>query len=214
MELPLLASLTIVSLALGCAPLAKMDGWNPFSRDSFQLPDRTLAAIPISPGARVADLGAGDGYFTWKLAERVGPSGHVFAVEVDDAKVRRLERGRSERALANVEVVRGGYEDPGLPDGRVDVVLLSSVYHHIDDRVAYMARLRSDLAPGARVAIVEPRASWESWLLLLPPGHGVASGTIEAEMRAAGYRPIDRFEFLPAHSFAVFAASDGTTPAP
>lgn len=214
MELRLLASLTIVSLALGCAPLAKMDGWNPFSRDTFQLPDRTLASIPIWPGARVADLGAGNGYFTWKLAERVGPSGRVFAVEVEDAKVRALERGRTRRDLDNVEVLRGGFADPGLPDGRIDVVLLSSVYHHIGDRVAYMARLRTDLAPGARVAILEPRTSWESWLLLLPPGHGVAPGTIDAEMRAAGYQPVERFEFLPAHSFAVFVARGHAEAAP
>lgn len=205
MESPLVVSLAAVTLAFGCAPLAKLDGWNPFSRDTFQHPERTLASIPVWPGARVADLGAGDGYFTWKLAERVGDGGRVFAVEVEDAEVRNLERGRASRGLANVEVSRGAYDDPGLPDGSIDVVLLSSVYHHLDDRVAYMARLRGDLEPGARVAILEPRASWASWLLLLPPGHGVAPATIEAEMREAGYRRIASFEFLPAHSFAVFA---------
>ncbi|RIL00067.1 MAG: hypothetical protein DCC71_19220 [Proteobacteria bacterium] len=192
--------------ALGCAPCAKMDGWNVFSRDTFSLPQRTLDAIPVWPGARVADVGAGDGYFTWRLAQAVGPDGRVWAVEVTDRAAAKLARGASQRGLANVEVVRGAYDDPKLPDGQADVVLLSSVYHHLDERVAYMARLRRDLAPGARVAIVEPRASWESWLLLLPPGHGVAPATIRSEMARAGYRPVASFDFLPAHSFEVFAA--------
>jgi predicted methyltransferase len=197
----------IAALAVGCAPCGKLDGWNVFSRDTLSRPERTLAAIPVGPGARVADLGAGKGYFTWKLAEAVGPAGRVWAEEVDDGLVRKLERGVAERRLDNVAVVRGSYADPFLPDGQVDVVLLSSVYHHIDDRVAFMARLRADLAPGARVAILEPRATWESWLLLLPPGHGVAVDVIRDEMRAAGYALLASHDFLPAHSFEVFSVA-------
>jgi SAM-dependent methyltransferase len=205
MDLPLAATVAFVALAgLGCAPLGKLDGWNVFSRDTFQRPRETLESIPVWPGAQVADLGAGNGYFTWKLADAVGASGHVWSVEVTEKLVAKLERGVAERGLGNVTVVHGGYEDPRLPDARIDVVLLSSVYHHIEDRPAYMARLRADLAPGARVAIVEPRAGWESWLLLLPPGHGVAVDTMRAEMRAAGYEPLASFDFLPAHSFEVF----------
>jgi ubiquinone/menaquinone biosynthesis C-methylase UbiE len=207
MELALAASLAgLAALAFGCAPCAKMDGWNVFSRDTLSRPQRTLDAIPVTPGARVADLGAGRGYFAWRLAEAVGPEGRVYAVEVEDGLVRKLRRGAAERGLANVEVVRGSYEDPGLPDGAIDVVLLSSVYHHVADRVAYMKRLRADLAPGAHVAILEPRPTWESWLLLLPPGHGVAPDVIESEMRAAGYRRTATHEFLAAHSFQVFRA--------
>jgi trans-aconitate methyltransferase len=132
----------------------------------------------------------------------------VWSVEVTEKLATALERGVAERGLDNVTVVRGRYEDPLLPDARLDVVLLSSVYHHIEDRVAYMTRLRADLAPGARVAILEPRAGWESWLLLLPPGHGVAVETTRAEMRAAGYEPLASYEFLPAHSFEVFGPAD------
>jgi predicted methyltransferase len=203
------AAVTLVAaLAVGCAPCSKLEGWNVFSRDTFQRPARTLDAIPVEPGARVADLGAGRGYFTWKLAEVVGPPGRVFSVEVEDDLVARLERERAERGLAHVEVVRGAYDDPKLPDGAIDVALLSSVYHHVEDRVAYMTRLRVDLAPGARVAILEPRTTWESWLLLLPPGHGVAVETIREEMRQAGYEPVASHEFLAAHSFEVFRVAN------
>jgi arsenite methyltransferase len=193
-----------VAAVLGCAPCAKLDGWNILSRDTLSRPAETLAAIPIEPGARVADIGAGNGYFTWKLADAVGPSGRVWSVEVSDRLVRKLARGVADRKLGNVTVVRGDFGDPKLPDGAIDVVLLSSVYHHIEDRVAYMARLRTDLAPGARVAIVEPRTTWASWLLLLPPGHGVAIDVERAEMEQAGYRLAATYDFLAAHSFQVF----------
>jgi len=182
---------------------AKIDWSQGLSRDAFSQPERVLAALAIEPGARVADLGAGDGYFTRPLAEAVGPSGRVYAVEVDARALREL------RAIAagdpRIEVVEGASDDPHLPDGAIDLVLLSSVYHHLDDRVAYFARLRTDLAPGARVAIVEPRDSWASWWLLLPPGHGVAVPAMRREMAEAGYRPLASHDFLAAHSFEVFA---------
>ena len=209
MHLSLAAGVALAATlaSVGCGPIAKLDGWNLFSRDTMQRPREILESIPVQPGAQVADVGAGDGYFTWSLADAVGASGHVWSVEVTKKLAAKLERGVAERALDNVTVVRGGYEDPRLPDGRIDVVLLSSVYHHIEDRVAYMTRLRSDLAPGARVAIVEPRSGWESWLLLLPPGHGVAIETMRTEMRAAGYEPLASFDFLPAHGFEVFGVA-------
>lgn len=181
---------------------AKIDWGRGLSRDAFSQPEKVLAALAIEPGARVADLGAGDGYFTRRLAEAVGAAGRVYAVEIDAGALRKL------RALAarepRVEVVEGAADDPRLPDGAIDLVLLSSVYHHLDDRVGYFARLRADLAPGARVAIVEPRASWASLWLLLPPGHGVAVPAMRREMAEAGYRPVASHDFLPAHSFEVF----------
>ena len=204
-----MAALSVLLLAgSGCAPFSKADASRLFSRDGWELPGRVLAAIPVERGARVADVGAGEGYFTWKLADAVGPDGRVWSVEVSDALVAKLEEGAAQRRLANVTVQRGEFADPKLPDAGIDVVLLSSVFHHIDDRVAYMTRLRSDLAPGGRVAILEPRAGWESWLLLLPPGHGVAVPVIRDEMRAAGYRPIASHEFLPAHSFEIFEPAE------
>jgi predicted methyltransferase len=191
-----------VALAAGSS-FAKIDWSRGLSRDAFSQPEKVLAALAIEPGARVADLGAGDGYFTRPLAEAVGAAGRVYAVEIDAGALREL------RALAarepRIEVVEGAADDPRLPDGAIDLVLLSSVYHHLEDRVGYLARLRADLAPGARVAILEPRASWASLWLLLPPGHGVPVETMREELAAAGYRPVASHDFLPAHSFEIFA---------
>lgn len=194
----------VLAVALSAdSSFAKIDWSRGLSRDAFSQPEKVIAALAIEPGARVADLGAGDGYFVAPLAEAVGPAGRVYAVEVDAGALREL-RARA-AGDARVEVVEGALDDPRLPDGAIDLVFLSSVYHHVEDRVAYFARLRADLAPGARVAIVEPRASWASWWLLLPPGHGVAVPAMRAEMAQAGYRPVASHDFLPAHSFEVFA---------
>jgi ubiquinone/menaquinone biosynthesis C-methylase UbiE len=198
----------VLALVLGGAAsssCAKVDWSRGLSRDALSQPERVLAELAIAPGARVADLGAGDGYFTFRLADAVGPGGRVYAVEVSERALRRLRARAAGEGGGRVEVIEGALDDPRLPDGAIDLVLLSSVYHHLDDRVAYFARLRRDLAPGARVAIVEPRASWASWWLLLPPGHGVAVPRMREEMAAAGYRAVASHDFLPAHGFEVFA---------
>jgi len=200
-------SSTVLALALalaGTSSFAKIDWSRGLSRDAFSQPERVLAELAIGPGARVADLGAGDGYFAFRLADAVGSAGRVYAVEVDEGSLCRLRERALAGAYAQVEVVEGASDDPRLPDAAIDLVLLSSVYHHLEDRVAYFARLRADLAPGGRVAIVEPRASWASWWLLLPPGHGVAVPAMREEMAAAGYRSVASHDFLPAHSFEVF----------
>jgi predicted methyltransferase len=195
--------LAAVLAASGCEPFAKIDWSRPLSRDAFSQPERVLEALDVAPGARVADLGAGDGYFTAPLARAVGPAGRVYAVEVSARSLRALRRLAREHP--NVEVVEATHDDPRLPDGEIDLVLLSSVYHHLDDRLAYFARLRRDLAPAGRVAVIEPRASAASWLLLLPPGHGIPVPRMREEMAAAGYRAVASHDFLPAHSFEVFA---------
>ena len=201
--LPSVVVLVSVLAVSNCA-VSKID-WSRFpGRDAISQPDRVLATLEVGPGLRVADLGAGTGYFTERLAAAVAPDGRVWAVEVDGELVDEL-REKAAALPPLVEVVHGDFDDPKLPDGQVDLVLLSSVYHHIEDRVAYFAKLRADLAPGGRVAILEPATGWASLLLLLPPGHAVAVPEIRNEMAAAGYRHMASHAFLPAHSFEVFA---------
>lgn len=137
----------------------------------------------------------------------------MWAVEVDEELVAALRELPATPNAAPIEVVHGDFDDPKLPDGRVDLVLLSSVYLHIEDRAAYMERLRTDLASEGRVAILEPAAGWASRLLLLPPGHAVAVPTIREEMEAGG-RPARGLARLPAGALVrgVRAAAAVTAP--
>jgi ubiquinone/menaquinone biosynthesis C-methylase UbiE len=194
--------LAVVGLALAPA-VVRMDLGKLGSRAAWQLPDRVLDSLRIQSGDRVADVGAGDGYFTFRLATAVGPPGRVYAVEVDDALVAKLEQKAREAGHANVVVVRGEYADPLLPDGAVDLVLVCNTYHHIEDRVTYFDRLRGDLAEGGRVALIDLKATFLV-ALFTPHGHWTTVETMREEMGQASYVLVEELDYLPAQSFVVF----------
>jgi ubiquinone/menaquinone biosynthesis C-methylase UbiE len=150
----------------------------------------------------VADVGAGGGYFAFKLADAVGESGRVYAVDVDDDMLGYLRERAAEEGADNVEVVRGGFDDPNLPDGRIDLLFTSNTYHHIEERTAYFGRVLDDLAPNGRVAILELNdASWFPRTF----GHHTPKQTIVDEMAAAGYELVDDFDLVERQHFLVFA---------
>jgi SAM-dependent methyltransferase len=126
------------------------------ARDAWQKPDEVLDALHLERSARVADLGAGTGYFSARIAKRV-PEGKVFGVDIEPGMLRYL-RERAQREHLDVLVpVLAGADSPNLPEP-VDLVLVIDTYHHIDNRVAYFSRLRTSLLPGGRVAIVDFKA--------------------------------------------------------
>ena len=173
-------------------------------RDRWQYPDRVIEALALPPGAHVADLGSGAGYFTFRLARAVGPGGVVYAVDADD-DLRNfiVDRARDGR-FDNVRVVRATADDALLPHASVDLVFTCNAYHHLAQRVSYFTKLRTSLRPGGRVAIMDAkRIGWfHKWF-----GHWTASDVIRSEMEAAGYRLQDEFAFLPRQHFLVFTAA-------
>ena len=203
----LAAALLLALHGTGCAT-TKRFAYEGLERDEWQRPDAVIALLGIGPGDRVADLGAGGGYFTFRLAEAVGESGRVYAVDVDDDMTDYLAEQALERGAANVAVVRGELDDPKLPDGEIDLLFTCNTYHHIGDRVDYFRRVLVDLAPNGRVAIVEydGRGGWFAQTF----GHFTSAEEIAREMQEAGYERIRSYELLPRQSFQVFRADDGT----
>jgi arsenite methyltransferase len=203
-----LAAAFLFALAAGGCAASKRFAYEGVGRDDWQKPDAVLALLGVGPGDRVADLGAGGGYFTFRLAEAAGPSGRVFAVDVDDDMVAYLASRAQELHAVNVSVVRGDYDDPKLPDGEIDLLFTCNTYHHFADRTAYFRRLLTDLAPNGRVAIVEydGRGGWFASLF----GHETPADEIAREMREAGYEQIANHEILTRQSFQIFRADDGT----
>jgi ubiquinone/menaquinone biosynthesis C-methylase UbiE len=172
-------------------------------RDTWQKPDQVIAALRLEPGDVVADVGAGTGYFTERLARAVGAAGRVYATDVQDEMLDALERRVAEQSLANVAVVRAGFDDPALPAGCCDLVFLANVYKEIDDRVAWARRLQPALRPGGRVAIVEFRPDAAG---IGPPEEvRLAETQVRAELAAAGFAAVERHDFLPRQYFVVFA---------
>ncbi len=181
----------------GCAEWAYRQMNDP-SRDAWQQPKEVIQALAISLGSRVADLGAGGGYFTWRLAEAVGPEGKVYAVDVDDTALRVIEQEMVQRGVANVEVIRATPTDARLPVAGVDLIFTCNTYHHFPDRTAYFQSLARALRPSGRIAVIEYKDS--GWLF----GHATPKETVLRDMEAAGYRLIREFDFLPKQHFLVF----------
>ncbi len=173
------------------------------ARATWQRPQELVAALRLRPGDRVADLGAGTGYFSRLLSEAVGRDGTVFAVELEPNLVTYL-RDRAEReGTRNVVPVLASADDPRLPAGLIDAVLVVDTYHHLDDRLAYFQNLRRALTRSGRIAIVD----WEKRPLPVGPEmeHKLARETVVDEMRTAGYRLVEEPRILPYQYFLVFA---------
>jgi arsenite methyltransferase len=207
-----LVSILLLSIgAIGCSTLDKVDlmGVVTGGRDGWQLPERVIESLALKPGDRVAEIGAGKGYWLPWLAEAVGSEGRVYAVEVTDDLVSALEKRVERDGLTNVIVVRGQYADPQLPDGAIDLAMTSLTYHHIEDRAAYFRLLRDDLSPQGRVAHLDDRHDTPapfSWLQ--SSGHYSDPAEMRAEMQEAGYRRVEVFDFLPVQSFQIFIPAD------
>ena len=195
--------LVLAFLFVGCAGL-KQCAYEGLSRDEWQQPARVVAALQIRPGATIVDLGAGSGYFTFFLAQAGGPTGKVYAVDIDKDMTQLVAEKAKERAAENIEVILATPEDPMLPQGSIDLVFTANTYHHIKDRVRYFSGLRKCLRPTGRVAIIDfDRRSW--WAGLMK--HYTPSEFIQREMEQAGYRLAREFDFLDRQSFLLFEAT-------
>jgi predicted methyltransferase len=128
-------------------------------RASEERPELVLAALELKPGMAVADLGAGSGYYSWRMARRVGDKGIVYAVDVQPEMVRLLEKQMAERGVANVKPLLGTPVDPRLPEGQLDLVVMVDVYHELAYPYEVLASVVRALKPGGRVAFVEYRGN-------------------------------------------------------
>lgn len=189
--------------AVGCARL-KQCAYEGISRDEWQQPEKVIAALEIHPGDVVVDLGSGGGYFTFRLAEAVGPTGKVYAVDIDRDMVDLVAKRARDEGKSNIEAILAKPDDPALPKAGVNLVFTSNTYHHIDKRVAYFADLRKYLRPGARVAVIDfDRRAWLEGLLR----HYTPPEFIRREMEQAGYTRQQDYNFLDRQSFQIFTAA-------
>lgn len=167
-------------------------------RAAWQKPDQIMDALGIADGSRVADIGAGAGWFTIVLARRVGPNGKVYAQDVQPQMIGAIKRRVEREGLTNVETRLGMGSSPNLPTGELDAVLVVDVYPEVEDRVTFLRNLAAALKPGGRIGIVNYK-----------PGNGgpgpapgrdegvrVDSASVEADATAAGLRVRGR-ETLP-----------------
>lgn len=201
----ILLVLTLPMLLMGCARL-KSFGYRGFNRDKWQYPQQVIAALTLNSGDQVADIGAGGGYFTFKLAAAVGSQGKVYAVDVDPDMTAYLESQVRKKGSTNIGVIKGELDDPLLPDSTADLIFICNTYHHIADRVDYFRRLKRDLKPAGRVAIIELRPG--SWWFKLIGKHWTEKANLLEEMESAGYFPLEDHDFLPRQHFLLFGIQE------
>jgi arsenite methyltransferase len=195
-----------VSLLLACSLLAgcgKLKQWayEGINRDQWQQPEKVIAALKLRPGDQVADLGAGSGYFTFKLAQAVGPAGKVYAVDIDREMIDLIAQRVKKESLQNVQTVVARSDDPRLPTTGVDLIFTVNTYHHIGERIAYFKSLQKYLRPSGRIAVIDfDRRAWLEGLL----SHYTPTEFIKREMEQAGYTLQQDFDFLDRQSFLIF----------
>jgi predicted methyltransferase len=124
-------------------------------RDDWQRPADIFAALGAGAGSRIADLGAGDGWLTLRLAKHVGPTGRVFASDISDGSLARLRESAARDSLDNVELVLAEDDDPRLPFGTLDGVVILNAYHEMHQRVAVLEGVKRALRPGGVLVIVD-----------------------------------------------------------
>lgn len=150
------------------------------ARDRLNEADRVMDLAGIRPGMTVADIGAGEGYYTIRLAERVGPKGRVLAQDVVAAVRNRLAERVYREQLDNVSVKLGAPADPKLPTNSFDRVLMVHMYHEISAPYEFLWRLRPSLKPGGTVVIVDADRPTDN--------HGTPPALLACELAAVGYR--------------------------
>ncbi len=128
---------------------------DPPDRDTWQRPDQIMDALGIADASVVADVGAGSGFFTIRLARRVGPNGIVYAQDVQQEMLAAITRRVQREGLTNVRAVRGEGSNPNLPRGKFDAILMVGVYHEIDDRVTMLQNLAAALKPQGRLGVID-----------------------------------------------------------
>lgn len=163
--------------------------------------DRVMDLLGIKPGKNVADIGAGSGWFTVRASKRVGPTGAVIAEDINPLAIEHIGKRVKTEDLANVRTVLGRPDDPMLPSGSVDAVLLLKVYHEVAQPVEFMKKLRPALREGAMVGIIDKNGNGAN--------HGVKHDMVEKEMSEAGYRLSATYDFTKADGedyFMIFVA--------
>lgn len=193
----------LLLIAPACTDLKKW-AYEGFNRDEWQKPEEVIKALEIKPGDHVVDLGSGSGYFTFRLADAVGPTGQVYAVDIDKEMNDDLAQRVQDKGYKNIEVVLAQPTDPGLQDKKINLVFSSNTYHHLKDRPAYFANIRKYLHPQGKIAIID--FSGESWFVSFI-GHYTPSDVIQNEFQKAGYTLEKEFDFLRDQVFLIFSDS-------
>ena len=174
-------------------------------RDQEEDPDRAIDVLRLQKGATVADIGAGSGYMTEKLARKVGPMGRVYATDIQQGMIDLLTRRIASRKLANVTPVLSTQDDPRLPADAIDLVIMVDVYHELAQPQLMLRHIKASLKPGGRLVLVEYRK--EDPDVPIRPEHKMSVAEAKLELEAEGFKLTTTNEDLPRQHILIFTKS-------
>ncbi|HSB68116.1 MAG TPA: methyltransferase domain-containing protein [Candidatus Methylomirabilis sp.] len=183
------------------APIISSSYSDEKTRDEQREAEQVMDRLGVGPGTRVADIGAGDGYYSTRLARRLGASATIYAEDVKAEYLERLEDRLRREGIQGVRIILGQQRDPRLPPGSIDVALLAHMYHEIENPYEFLYRLRPALAPHGRVGVVDADRPTRD--------HGTPPALLQCELAAVGYRQVDFLRLAPTETYlAVFTPPD------
>jgi ubiquinone/menaquinone biosynthesis C-methylase UbiE len=171
-------------------------------RESEEAPDKALDALSLEKGMVVADVGAGTGYFSLRMARRVGPEGKVYANDVQPEMLDKLRVNAAKAKITNVETVLGSEADPRLPLKALDLVILVDVYHEFSQPQEMLQHIRASLKPNGRLVLLEYRK--EDPAVPIRPEHKMSVAEVKTEVEAEGYKLDQVIETLPRQHIIIF----------
>lgn len=178
------------------------------SRDSWQKPDAIMDSLGIKAGMIIGEAGAGDGYFTFHLAQRVGRDGMIYANDIDEDALEKLRERMKREGVTNIVTISAEADDPMFPRGKLDMVVMMNVFHHIEDFEDWMTNVIGSMKPGAPMVFVETdpakRSSWKD--------HFLTKGEILERMRKTRFKFVRTLDFLERDTIYLFALDSDPRP--
>jgi FkbM family methyltransferase len=171
-------------------------------RAEEEAPDKLVNLLELKPGENVADIGAGTGYMSWRIAKKIAPAGRVYAVDIQPEMLDQLRDKMRERKITNVEPVHGSISDPKLPAAAMDLAIMVDVYHEFSEPRQMMEGILRSLKPGGRVAFVEYRA--EDPNVPIKRVHKMSEAQVKKEAAAVGLEWVKTIEELPRQHLIIF----------
>ena len=199
----IIAALTILIISVITMGCMSPQSFNDMAEEEEKNSTNVIPYLNLKMGAVVADIGAGGGYFSYKLSKAVGENGKVFSVDVNKESVEFIQRKTEEKGLTNIEVILAAFDDSKLKAGTIDLVFIRNAYHDIQNRVIYFSKLKAVLKRNGRVAIIDYDPDKLGFFRNLY-GHALEEKTIKAEMEQAGYVLKKSYPILNQQSFNIF----------
>ena len=165
--------------------------------------DLAIRLLMLKPGMTVADIGAGTGYYSIRVAKQIGPSGRVLAVDIQPEMLQLLKANAHKAKLDNISTILGSESDPKLPERAVDLIIMVDVYHELGSPQAVVRRLRRSLRPDGRLVLLEYRQ--EDPNVPIRPEHKMSVSQVRAEIQPEGFRFVESVEKLPWQHMIFFA---------